>query len=173
MTTLEIINIAKISEYLAQVDVAKGAMFGQRVTPLTPKILYTERKAVEWMYDLDPTNPTLALTGPYLYSLCRGYNLRAQAISGSGGSISPVDPSVTSPEALDFIVDGSSPIATGESSKIFPQFIGYNLDFFRNGIAQNTTDVGASFYTWDRDSGLFTCFPAAQATELFRLSPTV
>jgi len=95
MTVSQIINIAKISEYLSQVDVAKGVLYGQRVTPLTPKILYTERTAVEWMYNLDPANSTLTLTANYLYSLCRGYNLRAQYIlnNGSGGGgVSPVVP---------------------------------------------------------------------------------
>lgn len=36
---------------------------------------------------------SLTLTANYLYSLCRGYNLRAQAIvNGGGGSVSPINP---------------------------------------------------------------------------------
>ncbi len=95
MTTLQIINIAKISQFLAATDVAKGVLFGPRVTPDTPKVLFMERKAVEWLYLLDPTNSTLTLTANYLYSLCRGYNLRALYIlnnGGSGGGISPIVP---------------------------------------------------------------------------------
>jgi len=54
LTVLQIINIAKISQYLAAQDVAKGSLFGNRITPDTPKILYMERKAVEWLYNLTP-----------------------------------------------------------------------------------------------------------------------
>jgi hypothetical protein len=93
MTTLEIINIAKVSQYLAAVDVAKGVLYGKRVTPLTAKILYAERAALEWMYSLDPTNDSLIEVGDYVYSLCRGYNLQAQYIinsSSGGGGVVPI-----------------------------------------------------------------------------------
>ncbi len=40
-----------------------------------------------------PQPASLTLTSNYLYSLCRGYNLRAQAIIGNGGgSVSPINP---------------------------------------------------------------------------------
>ena len=71
----DIIAIARISQYLSQDDALKGSLFGARVAPKTPLVLYCERKAVEWMYDLDPADDTLRLTANYLYSLCRGYNL--------------------------------------------------------------------------------------------------
>ncbi len=97
LTTAQIINIAKVSEYLARVDSARGSLFGQRVSPNAAMILYMERKAVEWMYDHDPTNSTLTLTSNYLYSLCRGYNLQGANIvnGGSGGSVSPITPSTS------------------------------------------------------------------------------
>ena len=59
LTIPNILDIAKISQYLATVDVEKGSLFGQRVVPETPQILYMERSAVEWMYNHDPANPTL------------------------------------------------------------------------------------------------------------------
>lgn len=170
MTIAQIINIAKISQYLAQVDVAKGALYGQRVTPLTPKILYTERKAVEWLYDLDPTNSTLTLTANYLYSLCRGYNLKAQSITG-GGSVAPPVPG-TAPLPKIFIVNTSSSfIQDGQSSKIITDFIGWNLLFARNGIPQSTINTELTYYTWDKTTGLFTIVGAAVDTELFALYP--
>lgn len=72
LTVQQIINIAKISQYLAQIDIAKGSMFGRRISPGTPLVLYNERKAVEWLYSLDPSDDSLTLTSNYLYSLCRG-----------------------------------------------------------------------------------------------------
>jgi hypothetical protein len=40
LTVNDIINIAKISQYLATLDVEKGSLFGKRIVPDTPQILY-------------------------------------------------------------------------------------------------------------------------------------
>lgn len=76
----QIINIAKASLYLASVDVMKGNLYSPRVIPESAKMIYMELKAVEWMYDLDPTNSSLTETANYLYSICRGYNIAAKNI---------------------------------------------------------------------------------------------
>jgi len=171
ISVANIIRIAKVSQYLSKIDVAKGSLFGRRIAPNTPQILYAERKAVEWLYNLDPTDSTLTLTANYLYSLCRGYNLQAQNITG-GGSVSPINPT-TAPDPYDFIVDGSSFIATGASTKTFPQaWVGYNLLFVRNGIPQSTLNVGGnSYYSWDRDTASLIIDPAAAADESFQFYP--
>ena len=93
-TPTQIIKIAKVSQYLAGDDVAKGVLYGPRLIPTSDRILYMERKAVEWMNNLDPTNSTLRLTSNYLYSICRGYNLKAQNIvaNGSSGNVTPITP---------------------------------------------------------------------------------
>lgn len=166
-----IIRIAKVSQYLSKIDVAKGSLFGKRIAPNTPQILYMERKAVEWLYNLDPTDETLIGTANYLYSLCRGYNLQANSITGGGGTVSPVNP-VTAPTPYDFEVDGSSFIPTGGSSKNFPStWVGYNLLFVRNNIPQSTVNNGGSYYSWDRNTAVLTISPAAAATELFQFYP--
>jgi len=171
MTVLDIINIAKISQYLAQVDVAKGALFGARKTPLTPKILYCERKAVEWLYDLDPTNSTLTLTANYLYSLCRGYNLQALGITGGGGSVVPPVPA-NQPLPLQFIVAATgTTFIDGQSSVTLTSFIGYNLLFSRGGIPQSTVSSEPSYYSWNRSTGLLTISPSAILGELFQIYP--
>ncbi len=171
LTTAQVINIAKISQFLASQDVAKGSLFGKRISPQTPSVLYMERSAVEWMYDTDPANSTLQLTCNYLYSLCRGYNLQAQRITGSGGSVSPVNPT-TAPNPYEFEVSGSSFIATGESTKTITAFSGYNILFVRNNVPQSTVDLGSgSYYSWDKNTKIFTCTPAASAGELFQIYP--
>lgn len=165
-----IIRIAKVSQYLSKIDVAKGSLFGKRIAPNTPQILYMERKAVEWLFDLDPTNETLTGTANYLYSLCRGYNLQAQNITGSG-TVAPINP-IVAPNPYDFIVDGSSFVATGATTKNFPAtWAGYNLLFVRNGIPQSTQDTGGSYYSWDRAIAVLTISPAAQAGEQFQFYP--
>jgi hypothetical protein len=170
LTVAQIIDIAKISQYLSQVDVQKGSLFSPRVAPLTPQILYLERKAVEWMYNLDPGNSSLPQTSAYLYSLCRGYNLQAQQISGTAGSISPVQPAQI-PNPYDFIVTGSSLIADGQSTVTLPAFTGFNVLFVRNGIPQSTIDTGASYFSWVKATGVFTVSPAAVLGEQFQIYP--
>lgn len=170
ISVANIIRIAKVSEFLALIDVQKGSLFGRRVSPQTPMILYMERKAVEWLYDLDPTDSSLTLTANYLYSLCRGYNLQAQNITG-GGSVAPVTPT-TAPEPYDFEVDATSFIPTGDTTKIITTFLNYNLLFVRNGIPQSTLNIGGnSYYSWDRETATLTISPAAVATESFQLYP--
>jgi hypothetical protein len=84
----QIINIAKASLYLASTDVQKGYLYSPRVIPESSKMIYMELKAVEWMYNLDPTNSSLTGTANYLYSICRGYNLQAQSIiTGTSGKL--------------------------------------------------------------------------------------
>ena len=171
LTIPQIINSAKISQYLAAQDVSRGALFGARVAPQTPLILYTERKSVEYIYDLDPSDTSLVQTSNYLYSLCRGYNLKAQSVTGTGGTVSPITPPITvSP--LQFTVDASgTPFISGQSSATLDSFIGYNLLFARGGIPQSTLNTESTYYSWDKNTGTFTVTPAAVLGELFQIYP--
>ena len=165
-----IIRIAKVSQYLSAIDVANGNLFGKRIAPSTPVILYCERKAVEWLYNLDTTDSTLTGTANYLYSLCRGYNLKANSVTG-GGTVSPINP-VTAPDPYDFVVSASSFMVTGATTKNFPStWVGYNLLFVRNGIPQSTVNTGGSYYSWNRNTAVLTISPAAVADEQFQFYP--
>lgn len=174
LSVSDIIAIARISQYLAQDDALKGSLFGKRVAPKTPLVLYAERKAVEWMYNFDPSDDTLRLTANYLYSLCRGYNLKARGIlsESGGGSVSPINPE-TAPSPIQFNVSGSTLLTTGSTTATISAFQGYNLLFVRGGVPQTTVNEGggASYYSWDRDLALLTVSPAAQAGELIQLYP--
>jgi hypothetical protein len=170
LTVAQIIDIGKISQYLAQNDVLKGNLFSPPVARTTPQILYLERKAVEWMYNIDPANTSLVQTSQYLYSLCRGYNLQAQQISGTAGAISPVVPAQI-PNPYDFEVTASSLIADGQSTVTLNAFIGFNVLFVRNGIPQSTINTGGSYYSWVKATGVFTISPAAVLGESFAIYP--
>ena len=171
LTVAQILDIARLSQALATLDIAKGQAFGKRVVPETPQILYTERKAVEWMYNIDPANTSLTLTSNYLYSLCRGYNLQAQNISGTAGVITPVDPSQI-PNPYDFVVTGSSLIPTGGNSVILPAFIGFNVLLVRNGLPQSMLNVsGNSYFSWNKSLGLLTLSPAVYQDEQIQIYP--
>lgn len=172
-TVAQIIDIAKISEFLARIDEQKGSLFGKRVAPFTAMILYMERKAVEYIYDLDPTDSTLTQTAWYLYSLCRGYNLRAANIlnGGTGGSVSPIVPTPPAlPSPYQFIVAASGNLINeGETTVTITDFIGYNLLFARGGIPQSTVATEPSYYSWNKTTGQFTVSPAAILGELFQI----
>lgn len=174
LSVSDIIAVARISQYLSQDDILKGSLFGARVAPKTPLVLYAERKALEWMYNTDPLDDSLRLVANYVYSLCRGYNLRAQNIlnENGAGSISPVNPD-TAPSPIQFNVSGSTLMVTGGTTATISSFVGYNLLFVRGGLPQTTVNEGggATYYSWDRDLGLLTISPAAQAGELFQLYP--
>lgn len=171
LTVAQILDVARISQYLATIDINKGAAFGRRIAPETPQILYNERKAVEWLYNLDPADTSLTLTSNYLYSLCRGYNLEAQGISGTAGSISPVTPAQI-PNPYIFEVSASSIVPTGATSVTISAFIGFNVLFVRNGIPQSTLNLnGDSYFTWTKSIGLFTIHPAAIGGEVFQIYP--
>lgn len=171
LTVADILNIARISEYIATLDVAKGALDGRRVVPETPQVLYNERKAVEYWYNLSPNDSSLVETSNYLYSLCRGYNLQAQQIAGTGGTISPVNPSQI-PNPYIFEVSATSLVPTGATSATIPAFVGFNLLFVRNGIPQSTLNLnGDSYFSWNKNLGLLTIHPAAIEGEIFQLYP--
>ena len=171
LTVAQILDVAKISMYLSTLDVEKGSLFGQRVVPETPQILANEIFGIEYWYNLDPSDSSLIETSNYLYALCRGYNLQAQQISGTGGTITPVNPTQI-PNPYIFEVSASSIVPTGATSATLTAFIGFNVLFVRNGIPQSTLNLnGDSYFSWNKNLGLFTIHPAAVAGEIFQIYP--
>jgi hypothetical protein len=120
------------------------------------------------------TNTAARGVANYLYWLCGQFALEGQyIITGvGGGSVVPINPSST-PTPLDFEVTPSSFISEGQSIASIPNFIGYNLLFVRNNVPQSIVDLGGSYYSWNKTTGTFTCYPAAAAGELFQLYPFI
>lgn len=171
LTVSQILDVAKISMYLSTLDIEKGSLFGQRVVPETPQILANEIFGIEYWYNLDPSDPSLIETSNYLYALCRGYNLQAQQISGTGGVISPVNPTQI-PNPYIFEVSPTSIVPTGATSATLTAFIGFNVLFVRNGIPQSTLNLnGDSYFSWNKNLGLLTIHPAAIQNEVFQIYP--
>jgi len=175
-TILQTIDYAKLATALCGNDNASGALWGKRLTapssPLTQSIVTS---ALEWGYYGGAVSSTeLRQIANYLIWLTSPYFQTAQyIISNTSGGGSVVPPSSTRPLPLDFIVSASSPIPTGASGLSIPAYAGWNLNFSRGGVEQNTTDVGdgSSFYGWDRNTATFSMSPAAFEGELLRLSP--
>lgn len=132
LTIPQIIDIAKVSQVLSANDVAKGnVMQTGTLEPDLPRILYNERKAVEWMYGQNPTYSTLRFTANYVYALCGKYAATAQAlISGGGGTQGGT---AVTPSAPYLIVVQASEFATATTYNN-PLLVGKNLAIFYNNI---------------------------------------
>lgn len=88
-TVAEIINIAKVSIYLAAQDVAKSGLYAGSVDKELPMKLSMELQAVEWKNTYDPSATSLIATSNYLYDLCGAYAAPAALIvnEGEGGTV--------------------------------------------------------------------------------------
>lgn len=171
-TIPQIIEIAEVSQYLVSDNISKGTMFGARLDPNWGITLYLERKAVQWMYNINPTNPTLPATSLYLLSLC--YNVwKAWYIvnNGSGGNIPPVTPPANAPSPYYFEVTDSSFLVNGQSIATIANFAKYNLIYTRNGIPQSQVTDQPSYFSWNPTTAQFISVPAVTTGELIGLIP--
>lgn len=195
-TSDDIILWGKISQPLAARDIAKDrGTKGSAVQKDHDVKLYVERKTVEW-YNNEVTQDAdiLYSISNFLFALEGIWGLKAQFIDGgSGGQVAPVSPSGSGniPNVLDWEIEatssGTSPLAEGERTVTLdgtggkPDYRGYNINFFRNGVTQNTTPRGdgSTYYSWNRTTAQFTLFGeaptngAAQLEELFRITPDI
>ncbi len=190
-TSDDIILWGKISQpYAARGEAKKRATRGATVDTDLHIKLYVERKTVEWYNNQSTQDADILYTiSNFLFSLEGVYGLQAQFIDGgSGGQVVPITPSTTDiPDDIDWEVgataDGDSPLANGQSSVTLngtagmPDLRGYNIDFFRGGITQNTTpapDGVSTYYSWNRDTGLLQLYNGLASTgELMRISPDI
>jgi hypothetical protein len=118
-------------------------------------------------------NLDLNSTSSYLNALCGKYGLEATYLISPGGILSNIISPSAVPNPIEFLVSGSSLIADGGGSATISSFIGFNLLFIRNGISQSTIDNGSSYFTYDKTTGTFNCFPNATTDELFQLYPFI
>lgn len=175
-TVAETIDYADLAIGYCANDNAKGALFGKRKTaPSSPVTQAIVTDALRWSYEGGATTAVeLRQMANYLLWLINPYGITAQYVidSGSGGG-TVVPGTATRPDPLDFIVSASSVLPTGSTGATIAAFVGWNLQFDRGGITQNTTDVGdgSSYYGWLRASGTFSVSPALQVGELVRLTP--
>lgn len=171
-TVSTIVSIRPIAQYLAQIDIPRKGLYGGGVTIDLPRKIYLIGKSVQRIFENDPSNSTLTDTANYLYTLLGGYGQKALAIEQIAGTVSPIVPPAGSlPLPLDFIVSGSTIIATGQSTINLSAFIGYDINFNRGGQPQYTTNPGdgTTYYSWNKVTGDFTTFGAAQPGEQFRI----
>lgn len=170
-TIPETISIGDGTTYLMANDEALGALFGKRlIKQSSPAFIAIVTDALRWEYDSLPSNDTLRGTANYLIWLSGAYGLEARGLTG-GGSVIPITPGAGIPDPIRFYVDaGTSPIIAGGSTLSIPTFIGYNVNFFRNGFEQPTIDNGQPYYTWNKTTGIFTCYGVANLDDYFSIN---
>lgn len=88
----DIIKIAKVAQYLSEVSIRRNVLTAGDLDPRLPIIIYDVRKDVEFMYDINPSEPSLVQTSNYLYWLCGDYALQAQYVIAQGGGGVIVNP---------------------------------------------------------------------------------
>ena len=179
LTTAQQISIGALCSVYTSNELASGKRHGGVMDTGLPVQIYAVNQGLKWLYEYDTTNADLVPIGNHLISICR-QQFRAQAVLSlnNGGTIAPIVPSRTPPNRLDFIVSDTSFIPTGDSEVYIPQFVGYNVDFARNGTEQYTTPQsgGAQYFSWNIVTGLFKLLPdgvsgAASEGEAFRIMP--
>ena len=187
-TTTEAILRGDISIYLAANDNSVGTMFGGRINnPLSPITILMVTDSLRWGYDDNSganTTSSLREVTNYLIWLIGVYGQQAQAIIDGGGGGTVIPPSSLG-LPYDWVITGATsdtePLKAGDISVILTKFIGYNVEFTRSNLTQNTSvppDGFSTYYSWNRATGLFTLradidpFGAATLGEQFRILPT-
>ncbi len=151
-TVTEILSLAPGASYLAANQVQKSVLFNNqaRLNPLLPQQIYALYFVLKKIYDNDPIYDGLVPTANYLWEIMGRYGIAAQGLTGGGGSVTPVTPSVPikSPIKItgtDFVSATEWEGANSDSISILPS---YTLQVFYNDI-QRFLDEGSE---WNRTS---------------------
>lgn len=139
-TVPEIINIAKVSQYLAARDAARGALFGQRPDPKLPLLLFMESELVEWGYE--QSKDDITATAAYLFNLCGGYGTRAAALiaQGVGGTVvTPSVPDGSSATTFDYLIPFTAADFADATAYNDTRLVGHRLEIFWNEVNRYLT----------------------------------
>lgn len=170
LTVAQKLNIASICEYIISNAIQKGGLYASGIDLLLPQKIYNIRTTIQYLYELDPSDTSLQSTTNYLYAMCGRFALAAQSVLQIAGTIAGTSGAAGSPDPYQFTVAASGTfLIDGQSSKTITAFIGYNLQFIRNGIPQSDISSQPSYYTWSKTTGNFSISPMAYDDELFQI----
>lgn len=90
-TVAQILGYAPGAGYLAANANNKSVLFNNsaRLNPILPQQIYALFFVIKKIYDEDPTYTGLVPAANYLWEVMGRYGIKAQGLSGGGGSIAP------------------------------------------------------------------------------------
>jgi hypothetical protein len=196
ITISDTIDRGKLSIGYSANDNDKGNLFGRRLNSnpiISPVTIAMVTDALIWSDEGGAqTDAEEREIANYLIWLTGAYGMRAAYTLGQtdgGGTVTPGGNSQSTINPLDWLVSdtasSTAPLADGDVAVTFdgtndmPDLRGYNINFFRGGVTQNTTPLGdgSTYYYWNKSTGLFQLFGAAptngaaQTGELMRITP--
>jgi hypothetical protein len=143
-TPQEIIDIAKLSQFYAGDDAGKSRMFSPVLNPKLDKILYLERKSLQWAYTLDSTLSSLQNVADYVYALCGKYGARAIAKLDAGGGggiiVTPTTPT-TIGLAFEYVRRITAADFTNGTDYDASWIAGYEVEPFWNNVNRYLTKL--------------------------------
>lgn len=153
LTIPQILNIAKISQYLAaQYEANKTFLKGGVLDMTLSRKIYMERRAIQYIYNLNVNDPFLRETANYLYALCGRFAIQAQNILNPVSTC--ISPTITIQPISQSIMQGSavtfSVTATGTSLQ---------YQWKKNGI-DITGAIGTTYMISNvqySDGGVYSC----------------
>lgn len=189
LTTQQQIYVGRVSAILISNKIASGSREGGMIDKRWPHLIYAVTEALQELYDLEPSNTTdLYIIGDYLISISFEQS-RAQAllaIAGDGGVTTDTANDRPLPNPYDWrvgtIVTSDAPLKSGDTTVTLDgtngtrDFRGYNIEFYRGGQPDYTTNPsdGSVYYSWNRILGIFTLLNGgAQLDEPMRISPVL
>lgn len=127
LTTPQILQIARVCEYLTVVDIhTKSCLKGGDINFRQAQLIYMERMAVQNRYNLDPSDPTLIATGNYLFSLLRNWPFAQTVLNNIAGGL----PVITNPNNVTITAGQNATFSVSVTSSS-----PYTIQWFRNGVA--------------------------------------
>lgn len=191
MPTVErTLELARVGCYLADNNKFKSALFNKVAKNAKNQaiLIYIYYKILNKIFTEDPTYlpATQQSVANYLYELLQGFKFRAAQIvdGGGGGQVVPVTPASSSmPNPYDWIVAASTssfaPLADGDDTVTLDgtngtrDFRGLNIEFYRGGQPQYTTNPGdgSTYYYWNRTTAVLIISTPAYTGEPMRITP--
>lgn len=167
LNTPQILQIAKLCQPLTVVSSHTNMLLkGGDLNARQALLIYMERKAIENRYNLNPSDPTLAATSNYLFSLLRNWPAAQGRINQITGGL----PIISNPANVSVQV-GQNATFTVTVTSASP----YTVQWFRNGnpivgatglaytlTNAQLTDSGSTFYAAATNSaGTVASLPAS------------
>lgn len=175
LTISQTIVVGKISSPLAANFNSLKSFFGGPALAAkgSPVTIRMATDALQWAVDGgNLTDAELRSMANYIKWLCGSFAFEAENKIGAGGTVSTIVPGALRPGRIDFTVSATSYFPTGSTGGSISEFIGYNLDFIRGNLSQSTLNTEPSYFSWNRSTGIFACYPALAEFEVIALIPS-